>query len=72
MTVWSSQDEGETYKVHSMIDPGEAGYSSLAFDTSGALWLLYEQADGTPMSRFLPVAVLNVQQPDRFVLLKVV
>ena len=57
MTLWRSDDEGDSYQVEALVDPGAAGYSSLqpypANGTAAApgtpgkagLWLLYEQSD---------------------------
>ena len=42
MTIWVSFNGGKTWPVKRMIDPGLSAYSSLAADTVGNIYLLYE------------------------------
>jgi len=82
MTLWKSEDDGESYEVAQLIDEGASGYSSLQTDHSGAghvasekeaLWILYEQSDPLPetfssLSADALIGALSVLNPDRFVL----
>jgi sialidase-1 len=45
LTVRLSCDEGETWPLARVVDPGVAGYSDLAVDASGAIHCLYEGGD---------------------------
>lgn len=42
MTVWASFDEGETWPVKRLVDPGPSAYSDLAVLPDGRIALLYE------------------------------
>lgn len=43
LTIRLSADEGQTWPVSKVIDPGLAGYSDLAVDRQGAVYCAYEQ-----------------------------
>ena len=57
LTIWRSEDQGDSYQIDELVDVGASGYSSLqayagaasaaAPGTKGkpGLWLLYEQSD---------------------------
>jgi len=71
VSVWRSDDRGQTYKVKQRIDDGLSAQTALQFQ-GGQLTLLYEQADPppvTPKEVILNKAVQNLQVliPDRFV-----
>jgi sialidase-1 len=42
LTVRLSEDEGETWPIARVIDPGVAGYSDLAVGSDGTIYCLYE------------------------------
>lgn len=71
VSVWRSDDKGDTYKTKTLIDEGLSAQTALQFH-DGQLTLLYEQADPqpeTPMNVLLNKVVENLQVliPDRFV-----
>lgn len=73
MTIWESRDDGTSYQVKELIDPGAAGYSSLQDNDGKGLWILYEQSDPAPetlssLSADALLGALSVLNPDRFVL----
>jgi sialidase-1 len=43
MTVWMSYDEGKTWPIHKLIDPGSAAYSNLIPLANDHIGLLYER-----------------------------
>ncbi len=45
MTVWASFDRGWTWPVKRLICAGPSAYSSLAADTGGNIYLLFERAE---------------------------
>jgi sialidase-1 len=42
MTVWLSKDEGQTWPVRKLIDPGPSAYSDLVTLADSRIGLLYE------------------------------
>jgi sialidase-1 len=48
MTLSTSTDNGESWTVASIVDPGPAAYSALAFLPNGSLGLLYERMLALP------------------------
>lgn len=42
MTVWLSEDEGETWPVKRLVDPGPSAYSDMSVLPDGRIALLYE------------------------------
>lgn len=42
MTVWKSRDEGETWPVKRLVDPGPSAYSDMTVLPDGRVALLYE------------------------------
>jgi hypothetical protein len=48
MTLSISTNNGTSWSVASIIDPGPAAYSALAFLANGSLGLLYEQMKALP------------------------
>jgi sialidase-1 len=45
MTVWASFDRGKTWPVKRLIHDGPSAYSSLAADSEGNVYLLFERGD---------------------------
>ncbi|MDR6944272.1 sialidase family protein [Mucilaginibacter pocheonensis] len=43
-----SFDEGATWPVNKVIEPGSAGYSDLTIENDGTVYILYETRDGLP------------------------
>lgn len=54
MTVWLSEDEGQTWPVRRLVDPGPSAYSDLAVLGDGRIALLYERggANGIDLTAF--------------------
>lgn len=50
LTVRLSADDGQTWPVHRVLDPGPSGYSDLAAGPDGSLWCLYENSPDSPLS----------------------
>jgi sialidase-1 len=51
LTVRLSQDDGKTWPVSKLIDPGPSAYSSLAVLKDGAIGLLYEHGEKSSYER---------------------
>lgn len=47
LVVKGSTDGGETWDIRKVIDPGTAGYSDIAVDSRGTIYVLYEVNAGT-------------------------
>lgn len=47
LSLWTSRDNGKTYSLNQVIDPGLSAQTSLQL-VQGKLYLLYEQADPIP------------------------
>jgi len=62
LTARLSSDNGRTWPVARVIDPGASGYSDLAQDTSGDIFCLYEQGTvgSLPHTASLTLARFNV------------
>jgi len=43
LTVRLSRDDGQTWPVSRVIEPGNAGYSDMAVEPDGTIWCLYER-----------------------------
>lgn len=43
LTLYASHDEGQTWQLGRVVDPGMAGYSDLAQDQTGSIHILYEK-----------------------------
>jgi sialidase-1 len=56
MTVWLSEDEGQTWPVKRLIDPGPSAYGDLTVLDNGRIGLLYERgnAGGIDLVTFPP------------------
>lgn len=50
LTLRLSADDGQTWPVHRVLDPGPSGYSDLAAGPDGSLWCLYENSPDSPLS----------------------
>ncbi len=50
LTIRLSADDGQTWPVHRVLDPGPSGYSDLAAGPDGSLWCLYENSPDSPLS----------------------
>lgn len=50
LTVRLSADDGQTWPVHRVLDPGPSGYSDLAAGPDDSLWCLYENSPDSPLS----------------------
>jgi sialidase-1 len=58
VSVKLSYDEGETWPVNKVVEPGTSGYSDLAVGPDGTIYLIYER--GTPTDRGTHVRYLTV------------
>jgi hypothetical protein len=54
MTLHVSQDQGATWQVQSIVDPGPAAYSALVALNNGSVAILYERNSPT---NYMPVAL---------------
>ena len=80
LTLWTSDDDGDSFSVEALVDADAAGYSSLQVAPTAdgdceIVYLLYEQADPEPQTAAALTAEafiggLAVLDPDRFVLQK--
>src|SRR5581483_6374777 len=65
LTVKLSYDEGKTWPVSRVLEPGTSGYSDLAVGPAGAIYCLYERGstDGKDhfATRTLTVARFNLE-----------
>jgi sialidase-1 len=65
LTVKLSYDEGKTWPVSRVLDPGFSGYSDLAVGPDGTIYCLYERGstDGKDIfaTRYLTVARFNLE-----------
>lgn len=62
LTVRLSTDEGQTWPVHRVIEPGRSGYSDMAVDSNGVVYLLYERSNVTEKeSEFMPAFISFVK-----------
>lgn len=59
LTLRISYDEGVTFPVSKVIDPGIAGYSDIAIDSTGIIHCLYESGMKNN-NKFLPSAITMV------------
>jgi len=50
LTLKLSADDGRTWPVQRVLDPGPSGYSDLAASPDGPLWCLYESSPGNSLS----------------------
>jgi len=50
LTVRLSADDGRTWPLHRVLDPGPSGYSDLAAGPDGSVWCLYENSPDSPLS----------------------
>ena len=50
LTVRLSADDGRTWPLHRVLDPGPSGYSDLTAGPDGSLWCLYENSPYSPLS----------------------
>jgi len=72
VTIWRSTDEGRTYPVKKLVDPGLSAQTSMQ-QHNGQILLLYEQADPDPLftiaDKLLHKAIenLHIELPNRFV-----
>jgi hypothetical protein len=71
VSLWMSRDNGKTYRLNQIIDPGLSAQTSLQY-IKGKLYLLYEQADPlpkTPTGNFENELIRNLRVllPTRFV-----
>ena len=58
LTVRLSDDDGQSWPHLRVIEPGVSGYSDLAVDSDGTVYIVYE--DGTPTDRGTHVKYLTV------------
>jgi len=58
VSVKLSYDEGQTWPVNKVVEPGTSGYSDLAVGPDGMIYLIYER--GTPSDRGTHVKYLTV------------
>ena len=56
LTVRLSEDEGQTWPVARVLEPGSAGYSDLAAGADGTIYCLYEEGSSTFQHAHLTVA----------------
>jgi hypothetical protein len=71
LSLWASRDNGKSYSLRQVIDPGLSAQTSLEYHNNQLL-LLYEQADPLPKTggnRLLEEALRNLRVllPNRFV-----
>ena len=57
LSLWRSDDDGQTWIKEKLIDPGASGYSSLQVGNNNSLLLIYEQSDEDEL----------IMAPDRFI-----
>lgn len=62
LTIQLSEDDGASWKIKRVIDPGWAGYSDLAVTSDGTIHVLYERGDPA-LDRFRPAALTLVRFP---------
>ncbi len=64
ITVRMSYDEGKTWPVAKVVDPGDAGYTDMAVAPDGTIFLAYERGDTNGekvfSSKYLSVARFNL------------
>ncbi|MCA9229975.1 MAG: exo-alpha-sialidase [Planctomycetales bacterium] len=65
LTIRLSNDDGQTWPVSRVLDPGLAGYSQLAIDDDGMIYCVYERsnlgdAPGKFAPKFVSVAKFNL------------
>jgi sialidase-1 len=63
-TIRLSYDEGQTWPVAKLLEPGRSGYSDLAVGPDGEIYCVYERgfsADNQLNNRYLTVARLNLE-----------
>ena len=64
ITVRMSYDEGKTWPVAKVVDPGESGYTDMAVAPDGTIFLAYERGDTNGekvfSSKYLSVARFNL------------
>jgi len=63
MSIYISDDEGRTWKNHSLVDPGSSGYSSLAW-VGPHLGLFYERSRVAKDTKTLPGNMSFAVLPD--------
>ncbi len=61
MTVWASFDRGQTWPVKRLVYPETTGYSSLAVDSKGTIYLLYEHGTRGDSVRNIHLARFNME-----------
>ena len=54
LTVRLSNDDGKTWPASRVVDPGPSGYSDLAVDREGTIYLLYEAQNLEAKGPFIP------------------
>jgi sialidase-1 len=62
LTVQLSEDDGATWKVKRVIEPGWAGYADIAAGPDGAIYCLFERG-AAGADHFRPVALTLVKFP---------
>jgi len=60
LTVRLSYDEGKSWPVKRVVEPGSAGYSDLAVSPDGTIWCLYETGGPFPNQK-LVLAKFNLE-----------
>lgn len=60
LTVKLSYDEGKSWTVKKVIEPGSSGYSDLAVSPDGTIWCLYEAGGSFPNAQ-LVLAQFNLE-----------
>lgn len=63
-----STDDGETWDIRKVIDPGKTGYSTVAVDSKGTIYVLYEVSTGQKENlariSYSAFAPDEVEEPD--------
>ena len=64
VSVKMTYDEGDTWPVHKVVEPGPSGYSDLAVGPGGTVYLFYERGAvkaGSNYIKTLTVARFNIE-----------
>jgi sialidase-1 len=65
VTVRLSTDEGKSWPVHRVIEPGRSGYSDMAVDSHGVVYLLFERSNVTQKEGEFVPAFISLAKFDR-------
>jgi sialidase-1 len=65
VTVRMSTDEGQTWPVARVIEPGRSGYSDIAVDREGVVYLLFERSNVTEKEGEFVPAFISLAKFDR-------